>query len=386
MRSPGLVRPWLLLSWIGLALVTAGCPADLGDDDLTWDDDTSEACGDGACGADEDCLTCPEDCGDCALSCAEAGGDTCVAASSNVCDCLPLLDSHDCELCCDRSVYPELTANSNHVVVLDDFYSWDSILDLALGGSGPMITSQNPPNEVPRDQWVQNIHTSWYASGTEMADAIHIGLCDPDDSPAKVMIDELSTNTIDMIDECATRMRTVYPQWAGRWGAYLVNGQSVSYPNLNPAIDALLDAHALITAEMYFSRSDYCASAASDGDRDVWLGDLYRGGATLGRFHWLVERRTSRNSASWLTVMFGVTDTYMDGDDPSIFLDRMFYVWVTRSGYRQFLLAAAGGAGAWKWDAAAVSNTSRDLAFAESFRHYCTDVEVSSRLGPVDCP
>lgn len=83
--------------------------------------------------------------------------------------------------------------------------------------------------------------------------------------------------------------------------------------------------------------------------------------------------------------MFGVTDTYMDGTVPSIFLDRMFYVWVTRSGYRSFLLSPAGGAGAYKWEAAAVGNTSRDLAFKESFQHYCIDGLTSSRLGQVDC-
>ena len=371
----------VILSWVVLG--TVGCVESMFGDD---DDFSGDVCGDGSCGGSEGCEDCPEDCGECLTTCGDAGGDTCAGASSSLCDGLPLLPSSDCELCCDRSVYPPITPSSHHIVVIDDVYSWDAILDLAAAGQGPMIASQNPPPQVDHDQWTQNIHTGWYASGAEMADAIHAGLCDPDSGPAKVMIDELRTDTVDMIEECADRMRTVYPQWVGRWGAYVVNGENVAYPNLNPAIDALLQANALIGVEMYPYRSAYCAAGEDAGERDVWLGDFFRGGPSIGRFHWLVERRTHLGSASWITVLFGVTDNYMDGDDPAIFLDRMFYVWVTRTGYRQFLLSPGGGAGAYKWDAAAVSNTSRDLAFKESFQHYCIDGEISSRLGQVSCP
>ena len=302
-----------------------------------------------------------------------------------MCDCLPLLESADCELCCDRSVYPAIVPNSHHIVVIDDYYSWDSIYDLWSTGDGPMITSQNPPAQVPNDQWAQNIHWSWYATGADMADAIHLALCDPTNGPAKVMIDELKTDTLTQIQECADRMRTVYPQWVGRWGAYLVNGESVSYPNLNPAIDALLSANAILAPEMYVAMSSYCAAGEGAGDRDVWLGERFAGTATIGRFHWLVERRTYMSSASQLTPLFGVTDTYMNGTSPSIFLDRMFYVWATRSGYRTYMLSANGGVGAYKWEAAAVSNTSRDLAFQDSFQHYCIDGLTSSRQGQVTC-
>jgi hypothetical protein len=45
-----------------------------------------------------------------------------------------------------------------------------------------------------------------------------------------------------------------------------------------------------------------------------------------------------------------------------------------------------GGIGAWKWDAEQVSNTSRDLAFAESFQHYLVEARRDSLRGPVDCP
>jgi len=227
----------VILTWIVLPPV--GCvEAMFGDDD----DFTGDVCGDDSCGGSESCGDCPEDCGECLTTCGEAGGDTCVGAASNLCDCLELLPSSDCELCCDRSVHPLSMPNSHHIVVGVDVYSWDAIYDLAVAGHGPMITAQNQPPQVDHDPWAQNIHTGWYASGAEMADAIHAGLCDPDTAPAKVMIDELRTDTVDMIEECAVRMRTVYPQWVGRWGAYLVNGENVAFPNLNPAVDALLEA------------------------------------------------------------------------------------------------------------------------------------------------
>jgi hypothetical protein len=85
-------------------------------------------------------------------------------------------------------------------------------------------------------------------------------------------------------------------------------------------------------------------------------------------------------------VLFGVHDMYMDGEAPAVFLDRMFYVWVTRSGYPSVLdLAVGGGPGAWKWDQPYMSNTSRDLAFAESFDHYAVRGDRTSRLGQVQC-
>lgn len=67
-------------------------------------------------------------------------------------------------------------------------------------------------------------------------------------------------------------------------------------------------------------------------------------------------------------------------------LDRISCLWVTRSGHRSLWLADNGGAGDYKWEAAAVANTSRDLAFRESFQPYCVDGLATSRLGQVTCP
>ena len=275
---------------------------------------------------------------------------------------------------------------SHHTVHIDDVWAWDAIAALAANGYGPRITSQNKPPSIAWNDWTRNYHYSWAADGVALADSINAILSDPAGAPGKVLIDELKADSLDMIREAAERMATVYPQWAGRWGAYIVNGEAVAYPGLNPAIDALLDANALLAVELYPHQSRYCEEGATAYERDLWLADFFSGTATQGRFDWLVQRRTNRGSASHISVVFGVTDSFLNGTAPAVFLDRMFYVWVTRSGYRSFLLDENGGPGAWKWDQPYMSNTSRDLAFSTSYLHYSVIGSTSSRLGQVSCP
>jgi hypothetical protein len=140
---------------------------------------------------------------------------------------------------------------------------------------------------------------------------------------------------------------------------------------LQPAIDNLLDARAMIACEFYAKQSDYNNAGDTKGERDVWLGDFFRGSRGAfpqGRLHWLSERRKSRGSDSHLSALFGVTDKFVS--DYS-FLDRMFYVFVNRSGYRGLGLASNGGIGSWKWDADGLSSSSRDVRFVESWDWYC---------------
>lgn len=279
-----------------------------------------------------------------------------------------------------------------NTVVLADTGYWDSIQEIVVNNAVPLIAAQNRPTTVSNTEWCQNISETWYSTGAEMADAIAGGLGQPA-PPAVIMIDELRGNSIGKVYDCANRMRTVYPQYEARWGAYIVNGYNVAYPNLNPsstpAIDELLRANAILACEFYAKRSDYCVSASSAAGRDQWLEDFFvgsQGSFPQGRFRWLVQRRNNViGSASRLTAVFGVTDNFMDGSNPAIFLDRMFYVWVARTGYRGTLLADNGGAGSWKWDSQAVGTTGRDLAFRDSWNHYCLNGSTSSRLGQVPC-
>ncbi|MCA9667720.1 MAG: hypothetical protein KC503_19105 [Myxococcales bacterium] len=283
---------------------------------------------------------------------------------------------------------PAIRSNGLHTVHIDDNGSWNSIYELTQQHGAPaMICSQNRSPHVPADSWCKNVHTSHYPTGAAMADAIARILQQRE--AAKVMIDELKTSTQGYVKACADRLRAVYPQLAGRWGAYLVNGSAVSYPVLAAGIDALLDARAIIAAEMYPHYSSYCGAGSTTAARDVWLAAFFRGSGGAfpqGRFHWLAQRRKSRASQSQLTVLFGVTDAFLDGTKPALFVDRMFYIWLSRSGYPSTLGLANGGPGAWKWDKPYMSNSSRDLAFKQSFEHYVVQDNRASRLGPVPCP
>jgi hypothetical protein len=254
---------------------------------------------------------------------------------------------------------------SFHIVTADSTAHWDAIVPL-----GGYVAAQNLPPGVPNERWAQNISVTWYPTGDAMADAIAGGL-NPPNNRARVMIDELRGNSINIVADCARAMRTRYPQWAGRWGCYVVNGTNVAYPGLQPAIDELLDARAMIACEFYAHQTDYQKSGDTATERDIWLGDFFRGSRgsfSQGRLHWLAERRKSRGSDSHLSALFGVTDNFIQD---WTFLDRMFYVFVNRSGYRGLLLSSNGGAGSWKWDREGLSSTSRDVRFADSWRWYC---------------
>lgn len=286
----------------------------------------------------------------------------------------------------DTALLPAPVA-SYHLIDRDDPFTWDAIRALSETWTpGPLINSQNRPKDLPAARWAQKISPSWYGSGADLAAAVEeaLGSSDP---PAIVLFDELNSGTEALVAEAATTLGTTHPEWAGRWGAWVVNGEAVEYSALASGIDALLGANAALVLELYATQSRYCASGTSAGDRDAWLAGFFRGNEQgFGdRLVWLMDRRTAQGSASHVSIAFGVTDTYMDGTSPSVFLDRMFYVWMTRSEYRSLALLPNGGVGAYKWDDPAMSNTSRDLAFSDSFTHYVVNGETSSRSGQVDC-
>ena len=68
-----------------------------------------------------------------------------------------------------------------------------------------------------------------------------------------------------------------------------------------------------------------------------------------------------------------------------MFLDRIFYVLLTRSYHDWTMSLEHGGPGAYKWDSPAMSNTSRDVAFYDAYVHYVVNGKHSSRLGQVAC-
>jgi hypothetical protein len=281
-----------------------------------------------------------------------------------------------------------------HIIDPNDTHAFDSIASMVLTNGVGYLASHQPPTEVPRKHWAQNISPKWYASGEEMARAINGGLVQGA-APGMIMIDELNGNSRQKINECAVFMKAQYPQWEGRWGCYIVDGYGVSYRNLDPAISSLLVANATVAPEFYPKQSWYCnAHPTNIGVRDQWLSDYFYGEGPrnygrcctrLARFHWLIERRRELKSKSSVCPLFGVSDQFMDGTQPVRFLDRMFFVWVTRTGYAGLLHDSNGGAGSWKWQRPFMSNSSRDLAFSRSWEWYCKDKKRTSRMGRVAC-
>lgn len=356
------------------------CPEDAGCDPCP------PQCGDGACEAGEGCGDCPADCGSCLPTCGAAGGDTCATLADTLCQDLPLIASSDCEVCCDRPDLAPVGPNSYHYSDRDDPDFWDGILGLA--DQGAMICTQNRPDAVPPERWCRLISGD-YMSADEIVATIHHAFQTDPEKPAKVMIDEIEESSKDKLTVVAETLRDHYPQYAGRWGAFIMNEDpscSPCYGTKEAAVNAFLSANAVLAAEMYIGRGAYCscggtcAGTTSYGPRDIWLADFFAGDmVNRKKFAWLVQRRGELGSSSQLSVLFITVDGSVGTSDAYIFIDRMFYIWVTRSGFRSFLLASNGGAGAYKWQYlnndgnVAVSSPNRDNLFADSFRHYCLD-------------
>lgn len=330
--------------------------------------------------------------GRCVSSCGGAGGNTCVAADSTLCHQRPLLESWDCAICCAVPPLPPIRPNGFHTTVIADEDRWDSIWEMAQADVGPIVVSDNKHPAVPFEKWTKRVSITRADTGAGLADVIDAELGNPAGAPIKVIVDELRDDSQQKVTDLARDMAARYPQWRGRWGVYLVNGAAVHYANYSEPLDALLDAGAMIAAEMYPSASDYCAAGPRAIDGDLWLARFFRGDERIARLHWLVNRKASRGSDSHISVVFGVNDRFFTGVTPAVFLDRMFYVFATRSDHRELIEAANGGPGAWKWqavdaeDGVVISNSSRDLAFRGAFEHYITNGSDMSRLGQVDCP
>jgi hypothetical protein len=285
--------------------------------------------------------------------------------------------------------YPAPAPASFHFAFPSSPNHWDAIASLSMTYPSVAFVAQNKPDFVTPDRWAA--YLSYRSDPPPTAADIDALFADPVDGPRYVMLEELHDGESEAFFlAIANDMKTSYPQWAGRWGVFIGFGD---YPVWADGIDALLAADAILSLELYPSQSEYCAAGPTGGARDIWLSEQFKGNASIGRLDWLVARRALQNSESFITPLFGVGDVLLDGNSPAVFLDRMFYVWMTRTDHAAMISAENGGPGAYKWQDVAetplgygVGNTSRDLAFAESFAHYSVAGLTSSRLGPVPCP
>ncbi len=361
------------------------CPADCGA--------CPASCPNGSCDAGEDCGTCPDDCGACLPTCGGAGGNTCTDASTTLCMDLPLIESSDCAVCCARRPLPPVGPNSYHIIVRADTDRWDGIAGLM--DRGAILCSENRPESIPPERWCRKISGD-YDSADGIVDTIHRAFQVDPEQPAKVMIDEIEDASQDKLRVVAETLRDQYPQYMGLWGAFIMNESptcSPCYGTKEAAINAFLSANAILAAEMYMGRGAYCncggtcEGATSYGTRDVWLAAYFAGDlVNQKKFAWLVQRRGDMGSSSQLSVVFGVTDSMVGTSDAYIFIDRLFYVWVRRSGFPSILSWENGGAGAYKWEAATVSSANRDNLFADSFNYYCFGGTDSRFPDPTFCP
>lgn len=273
-----------------------------------------------------------------------------------------------------------------HFVDPDAEPHWDSILALAADNPAIRFVGQHRPPQVQPCQWAA--YLSYRSDPQPTAADIDALLAGPQ-PPSLVMLEELHDASSEaFFVAIATTMRDRYPQWAGRWGAFVGFGD---YPLLGAGIDALLQADAVLSLELYPRGSEYCAAGADSATRDAWLAEQFAGNAEVGRTNWLLARREHWGSASVVSPLLGVGDVLLDVDARAVFLDRMFFVWVTRTDHGALIDAAHGGPGAYKWTPPTplgygVGNTSRDLAFSQSYTHYGVDGRSDARLGEVACP
>jgi hypothetical protein len=271
---------------------------------------------------------------------------------------------------------------------------WDAIRELVISTDGPLVASQNHPEGLPFDRWVRNLGVLRIPSAEACADAV-VQTLGAAEAPRVVMIDDLRLAVVGMIRDFARVMRDRHPELAGRWGVYVASGPGVSLDNYGPAILELLQAGATLAVEMYPRYADYCAAGWTAGHRDRWLAGYFRGGGSFPRHRldWLMAQRDALDSPSRVTVVFGVTDKgrrpgtqeYLRGPRPAEFLDRIFQVWMTRSGRPELISSANGGAGSYKWDRDAVSDATRARDFVESWRHYCERGETEPRVEGPPC-
>lgn len=167
-----------------------------------------------------------------------------------------------------------------------------------------------------------------------MAAAVSGGLSNSD-GPAYVLIDELKAGTIDKVADTAAILRN-NEKIKGKWGAYLVNGTAISYAKLNPAIDRLLEANAIVVCEMYLKMSLYERLGESYLTNNIW------GNNGKARLKWLIARRKAKQSKSNIVGLIGLTPTYLDRPKGSgNFIREMMKVWEQ---------VYPGPMGAWKWD------------------------------------
>lgn len=281
---------------------------------------------------------------------------------------------------------------------------YNSILSLVNAGTGSTICSNSIPAGLPSTLWckkIQVFHSSGsgfaFVSGAAMATSVNGIVPALQNGAQYVMLDELDNggrgDSRQQIVQCCSAM-AAYPQYVGRWGCFLsMKHYAAELNSSNPsfaAIDALLDAHAIIGAETYAHQSVYHSQSGGGSSQtapapnypagDTWLGNYWKGGPSIARFMWLVNRRNSRSSSSRLTAVFAVVDAYLDRQQrQNAFMNHCLWVWRHKTGYPSTINAANGGAGTYKWET--IGDAGRDAVYQTAWNYYCRDFSTGAGAG-----
>lgn len=285
-----------------------------------------------------------------------------------------------------------------HIINTNSPNNYNSIVDLVNEGTGSYICNNNIPAGLSTTRWCKKIQA--FSSGGGLAFATGAALASAIVAPLQagqaqlVMIDELDNGARGdarrLIADCCIAMQA-YPQYAGRWGAFLSMADYASVlngPAPNDAIDKLLAGSAIISAEMYVTQWAYHYASGGSGSAtapapnypagDTWLGDYFRGGnGNPTRFKWLVDRRAALASSSRLTVVFSVYDADLNrSQKQNAFMNHLFWVWRHKTQFPSTINATNGGAGSYKWEG--IADTGRDSVFKNAWNYYCRDFNPGS--------
>ncbi len=272
-------------------------------------------------------------------------------------------------------------------------HDWPALSALIRANPATRWVSTTPPPVGP-ERWALHLGAEDFADGVRLGQRIAAVLTGAHRGPrpATVIVDELrggANSTLERVAECTSWLHREHPALGGgRWAIYLAHQNIAAFDTLTRALDPALAAGATIAVEMYATQRAYCGAGGAEGGGDDWLADFFlggRGSSPGAGFAWLAERRRHLGSHSRLTAVLGVTDDYLDGPDPFVFLDRMFFVWMSRTGFPGVLAAANGGAGSYKWQRGHLDSTTRDQRFAAAWEHYCRRGQTSSLAGRVAC-
>lgn len=273
-----------------------------------------------------------------------------------------------------------------------DTAQWDQLNSgLVATTSGPRLggTATTPPTGVTTAKYARIVNVG-SLTAQQVRDAVVAALADPN---AFVAINEIASGTNTTIAQAANLIGTGYPN---RWGAFIEYGSGATGPTFqlySTAINAVYANHGRLLPELYPRYTQYwncngTTPCATDTDRDNWMNNTFFRGT--GKLSWLMQQKPA-TSQSKVNPIFGVGNTFLNSTNETgnqRFLDRMFYVFVTKSQYRSLALYTNdGGIGSYKWSG--IDNvlgqgtvSTRDNIFAILWKRYAGNATTAGALTP----